>query len=64
MNYEKDFNELFEETGLLNRYITEGRYPGDLPYEAIGKTDAEEAIAAAEKIESFVLGKIKNASRR
>ena len=59
---DNDFAELFPSAEILNEYITEGRYPGDLPYEAIGKDDAEEAIAAAEKIEEFVLGKIKSAS--
>jgi len=62
INYQKDFQELFVETGLLNRYITEGRYPGDLPFESIGENDAKEAIEAAEKIEAFVLEKMKSAS--
>jgi len=44
----------------LNRYITEGRYPGDLPYESIGPKEAKEAIEAAEKIEQFVLKKLKD----
>ncbi len=59
ITYQKDFQDLFVETGLLNRYITEGRYPGDLPFESIGENDAKEAIAAAETIENFVLGKMK-----
>jgi len=50
---------LREECKLLNEYISEGRYPGDLPFETIGKKDAEEAIEAAEKIANFVTEKIK-----
>jgi HEPN domain-containing protein len=63
LNYDKSFDELFAETGILNRYIAEGRYPGDLPFEAIGENDAKEAIAAAEKIEQFVLGKLSAADQ-
>ncbi len=62
LRYDQSFGELKQEAEILNQYITEGRYPGDLPYESIGKTEAEEAITSAEKIEEFVLGKIKTAS--
>jgi len=53
-----EFENLREECKLLNRYITEGRYPGDLPWEMIGKKQADEAIEATEKIEKFVRDKI------
>ena len=43
---------------LLNEYITEGKYPGDMPFESITRKDAQEAIDAANRIESFVLEKI------
>lgn len=56
--YDKDFSELFPLAEILNEYIAEGRYPGDLPFESIGENEAKEAIEAAEKIEQFVLGKI------
>lgn len=49
------FENLEEACGILNEYITEGRYPGDLPFENIGEDDATEAIEAAEKIEEHVL---------
>ncbi len=52
------FIELLPSCKSLNEYITEGRYPGDLPWEMIGRKEAEEAIAAAEKIEKFVLTRI------
>ncbi|MCU0645184.1 MAG: HEPN domain-containing protein [bacterium] len=48
------FEELRDECKLLNEYITSGRYPGDLPWEMIGKPQADEAIEAAEKIEKVV----------
>ncbi len=47
-----------EECLLLNEYITEGRYPGDLPFESITEKDARDAIEAASKIEEFVLENI------
>ena len=52
-------DQLREECNLLNEYIAEGRYPGDLPWEIVGKQEAEEAIEAAEKIENFVRHRIK-----
>ncbi len=58
MKYDVAFSALAPLTEILNRYITTGRYPGDLPFEAISKADAEEAIAAAEQIEKFVLHKL------
>jgi HEPN domain-containing protein len=58
MDYETGFEGFKEECLLLNEYITEGRYPGDLPFESITKQDAEEAIEAADKIETFVFEKI------
>jgi HEPN domain-containing protein len=48
------FEELRDECKLLNEYITSGRYPGDLPWEMIGKPQADEAIEAAEKIEKVI----------
>jgi HEPN domain-containing protein len=58
--YDEDFIELFPFAEILDEYITEGRYPGDLPFESIGEDDAKEAIEAAEKIEQFVLEKLAN----
>lgn len=58
IDFDPDFENLKEECGLLNEYITESRYPGDLPFESISKDDAQEAIEAAEKIEEFVLERV------
>ena len=57
-NYDKDFTQFLTECRLLNEYIEEGRYPGDLPWEMIGENDAEEAIEA-DNIANFVTQKIK-----
>lgn len=56
--YDDSFRKLFPECELLNEYITEARYPDDLPFESIGRDNAQEAIEAANKIEKFVLEKI------
>ncbi|MFH1321681.1 MAG: HEPN domain-containing protein [Bacteroidota bacterium] len=58
IDYNPKFDILKEECHLLNEYITEGRYPGDLPFENINKDDAIKAIEAAEKIEDKVLKNI------
>ena len=58
VNYDDSFQELFPACKLLNEYITEGRYPGDLPWEMIRREDADEAIRAAEKIADFITEKI------
>ena len=41
--FDESFSSLFDECELLNEYITEGRYPGDLPFENIVENDAKEA---------------------
>jgi HEPN domain-containing protein len=58
IDYDSGFENFKEECLLLNEYITEGRYPGDLPFERITENDAKEAIEAAGKIEDYVLEKI------
>ena len=58
LDYDSEFQTLEKECVLLNEYVTEGRYPGDLPFEGIGKNEALEAIEAANKIEKFILEKI------
>lgn len=49
------FAELLAEGETLNEYITEGRYPGDLAYEMIGRQDAEEALQIVRRIRALVL---------
>jgi HEPN domain-containing protein len=58
VNFEPEFEKLKNECASLNEYITAGRYPGDLPFENIGKSDAEESIKSTEKVEKLVLEKI------
>lgn len=48
--------EIDEEAALLNQYYIETRYVGD--YSEFSWKDAEEALAAAERIKEFVLQKI------
>ena len=59
IDFNSEFEKLRQECKLLNKYITEGRYPGDLPFESIGEKDAKEAIDAANKIAKFVKDRIK-----
>ena len=58
IDFDTEFETLREECKLLNKYVTEGRYPGDLPWELISKKNAGEAITAAEKIAEFVKDRI------
>ncbi|MBU1598504.1 HEPN domain-containing protein [bacterium] len=54
IEFEPGFEDLKKECGLLNEYITQARYPDDLPFEDIGENEAREALSAADKIEEFV----------
>lgn len=47
--------QLSNEAALLNEYITAGRYPGIIPFSALTRTDAQQALAAAESIRIAVL---------
>lgn len=58
MDFIQEFKNLKKECALLNEYITESRYPGDIPFESISKQNTIESIEAANKIEEFVLKKI------
>ena len=58
INYDQRFKEFFPECKILNEYITEGRYPGDLPWESIGEKEATKAIDAVDRIAEFVSKKI------
>ena len=57
-DYDKEFDLLVEDSTILNDYIADGRYPGDIAFEAIGLKQANEAIEKAEKIKEFVIHKI------
>ena len=53
-NYDAAFAELMETSAVLNEYIVEGRYPGDLSFESIGPDEAEEAVNIARRIKMLV----------
>ncbi len=57
--YDSAFLQLFPEAEILNDYISEGRYPGDLPWDSIGEAEAQEAVTAADKIAQFAVAKIR-----
>ena len=59
IDFDSEFEKLKKECKLLNKYIAEGRYPSDLPFESISEKDAGEAIDAADKVAEFVKEKIK-----
>lgn len=54
-DHEPTFSELREDGAVLNEYIVAGRYPGDLAYEGIGETEADEAVATVGRIRDLVL---------
>lgn len=51
--YDEAFTELIPEGAVLNEYITEGQYPGDIAFETIGREDAEEAIHIVRRIRAL-----------
>lgn len=55
--YNNDITDLHDDFRLLNRFYVKTRYPGNYP--EFSWQDAEEALAAAERIKKFVLEKIK-----
>ena len=59
IDFDTEFETLREECKLLNKFVTEGRYPSDLPWELISVKDARKAIDAADKIAEFVKERIK-----
>lgn len=57
-DYDNEFDILVEDSSILNDYIADGRYPGDIAFEAIGLKQATEAIEKAERVKEFVIHKI------
>ncbi|MFH0926532.1 MAG: HEPN domain-containing protein [bacterium] len=57
-DFDSEFLSLKEECSLLNEYVVEARYPGDLPFESITGDEAKEAVEAAGKIETLVIKKV------
>jgi HEPN domain-containing protein len=56
--YDTEFEGLLEEGTVLNEYITEGRYPGDITFESIGGVEAQEAVSIARRIRETVVAKL------
>src|SRR3989344_1712757 len=54
---DEEFNQLENDAVYLNRFYVETRYADD--FFSFKKSEAEQAIAAAERIKKFVLSKIK-----
>ena len=55
IEYDPEWEAWAAEGVVLNEYIVAGRYPGDIAFEDIGKTEAEEALDAAQHIRSRVI---------
>jgi len=55
LGYDEAFADLLEVGSVLNEYITAGRYPGDLAFEAIEKDQAAEAVEIVRKIKAVVM---------
>ena len=53
--YEAAFADLLEDGETLNEYITEGRYPGDIAYEDIGRDDAQESLDIVRRIRTVIM---------
>jgi len=51
--YSPDWSELVTEGAILNEYITTGRYPSDIVFERIGRSEALEALRSAKRISEF-----------
>lgn len=57
-DYDDDFQGLLTDGSLLNEYMVEGRYPGDLAFEAIGHEDAVEALDSVRRIRTVIVGQL------
>jgi HEPN domain-containing protein len=53
--HDETFAQLLADGETLNEYITEGRYPGDIAHEDIGKDDAEEAVEIVGRIRALII---------
>lgn len=53
-DYDTAFSALTMDSAVLNEYIVSGRYPGDLAYEDISRSDAHEAIGLVRRIRDLV----------
>ena len=51
--YSPDWSTLVTEGAILNEYIITGRYPSDIVFERIGRSEPFEALHAVERISEF-----------
>jgi HEPN domain-containing protein len=58
IGYDPEFEGLLNEGIVLNEYITEGRYPGDIAFESIGDAEAQEAVGITRRIRGMIVGKL------
>lgn len=57
-DYDLEFEDLLDEGIVLNEYLTEGRYPGDIAFESIGDAEAQEATSITRRISEMVVTKL------
>ncbi len=57
-DYDNIFTGLLQDGAILNEYISAGRYPGDLTFEAIGSDEAQEAVAITQLIADYVVARV------
>jgi len=62
--YDRTFNVLIPDGVILNEYITQGRYPGDVAFEDIGPDEAQQALKAACRIRDVVLARLSASTKR
>ncbi len=58
IDYDPELGSMAAEGALLNEYIVAGRYPGDIASEQIGAAEAKEALEAAQRIRTQVVGEM------
>lgn len=54
--YDARWRNLAQDGAVRNEYIVAGRYPGDVAFEEIGKTEAAEALEAVRRIATMAHG--------
>lgn len=60
-DYDSAFAALMSDSAVLNEYVVAGRYPGDLAYEDITRSDTQEAIELVRRIRDLVAERLRPA---
>ena len=50
VDYDAEWGAMAADGAILNEYIVAGRYPGDIVFEDIGRTEAREALEITRRI--------------